>query len=98
MCQAFCLKLLVIQQKVSVQGGGFMADENLPDKQEQLKKIAEQAKKPNWILMILALVYIISPLDAIPDAFPLLGWVDDGGALIYLIYSLINMYGGRMKK
>lgn len=75
-----------------------MADGNLTDKQEQVKKIVEQAKKPNWILIVLSLIYIISPLDVIPDAIPFLGWVDDGGALIYLIYSLINIYGSRPKQ
>jgi uncharacterized membrane protein YkvA (DUF1232 family) len=29
------------------------------------------------VILILALLYIISPIDAIPDFIPVAGWVDD---------------------
>ena len=29
-----------------------------------------------WVL-VLAILYIISPVDLIPDAIPVVGWVDD---------------------
>ena len=29
------------------------------------------------VILILALLYIISPIDLIPDAIPVAGWVDD---------------------
>jgi uncharacterized membrane protein YkvA (DUF1232 family) len=29
-----------------------------------------------WVL-VLAILYIISPIDLIPDAIPVIGWVDD---------------------
>jgi uncharacterized membrane protein YkvA (DUF1232 family) len=34
-----------------------------------------------WVVLILvlALLYIISPVDFIPDPIPVLGWVDDVG-------------------
>lgn len=30
-----------------------------------------------WIVLILALIYILSPIDVIPDPIPVAGWVDD---------------------
>lgn len=29
------------------------------------------------VVLILALLYIISPIDLIPDVIPVVGWVDD---------------------
>ena len=35
--------------------------------------------KEKWIVLILvlALLYIISPIDIVPDPIPVVGWVDD---------------------
>ena len=35
--------------------------------------------KEKWIVLILvlALLYIISPVDVIPDVIPVIGWADD---------------------
>lgn len=30
------------------------------------------------LVVLLAAVYIISPVDLIPDVIPVLGWIDDG--------------------
>lgn len=35
------------------------------------------------ILALFALLYIVSPIDAIPDVLPLIGWLDD--ALVALV-------------
>ena len=29
------------------------------------------------VILILALLYIISPIDLIPDVVPVVGWIDD---------------------
>jgi uncharacterized membrane protein YkvA (DUF1232 family) len=29
------------------------------------------------VILILALLYIISPIDLVPDVIPVVGWVDD---------------------
>ena len=39
------------------------------------------------ITAILAAVYIISPVDLIPDVIPILGWLDDG----LIAYVLIKL-------
>ena len=30
-----------------------------------------------WLILILAVLYIISPIDFLPDPIPLAGWIDD---------------------
>ena len=39
------------------------------------------------ITAILAAIYIISPVDLIPDIIPILGWLDDG----LIAYVLIKL-------
>ncbi|MCA9040728.1 MAG: DUF1232 domain-containing protein [Planctomycetaceae bacterium] len=34
---------------------------------------------------ILGLLYVLSPIDALPDVIPILGWIDDIGVLGYLV-------------
>ena len=36
------------------------------------------------IVALLAVVYIISPVDLVPDVIPILGWIDDGVVSILL--------------
>lgn len=44
------------------------------------------------LVFLVALIYIISPLDFIPDVIPLVGWLDDLAALLIGISTLL---GGR---
>jgi len=38
------------------------------------------------ILLIIAFIYLLSPIDLIPDIIPIIGWIDDA---IFLIASII---------
>lgn len=47
--------------------------------------------KAQRLLMVLAIIYVLSPLDIVPDAMPLVGWLDDAGIILaeiaqYLVY------------
>jgi uncharacterized membrane protein YkvA (DUF1232 family) len=33
-------------------------------------------------ILIMALLYILSPIDLVPDAIPVLGWVDDAAVAV----------------
>ena len=44
------------------------------------------------LVAILGLVYLVSPIDLIPDFVPILGWLDDGvvlAALLALAYKML---------
>ena len=30
-----------------------------------------------WLILIIAFLYLISPIDFVPDVLPVLGWIDD---------------------
>lgn len=37
------------------------------------------------VVALLGLIYLVSPLDLIPDWIPVLGWLDDGIVLLLLL-------------
>lgn len=45
-----------------------------------------------WNLSIIAatIAYVISPLDAVPDMIPLMGWVDDATIVAYAVSKLTD--------
>ena len=55
------------------------------------KKIEIKKTKPlDWILLILAIVYTISPIDIISDIIPVAGWLDDFTALSTTVLNIIQ--------
>ena len=46
--------------------------------------------KGRKVLLVLAVLYVISPIDAIPDVIPVIGWLDDIGVLGLAATMLIN--------
>lgn len=54
-----------------------------------------QMNKWNASIIAATIAYVISPLDAIPDMVPLMGWVDDVTIVTYAVSKLadeINKY------
>ncbi len=45
--------------------------------------LRQQAKWKRAVIAFLALLYILSPLDLLPDTFPIIGWLDDLGVLAW---------------
>ena len=70
-----------------------MANPNLPEKKQiKNKKIS---KYLSVALVILAIIYNISPVDFIVDITPLIGLADD---LILTIAAIVNLYVKWRKK
>ncbi|GAA0916230.1 YkvA family protein [Nonomuraea longicatena] len=49
--------------------------------------------KGKLALMAMGLVYLISPIDAVPDFLVLIGVVDDFGVLLWLVASMLGESG-----
>ena len=47
-----------------------------------------------WLGMILAVAYTLLPVDLLPDAIPLGGWIDDTTVLLAGILNLVQSYLG----
>lgn len=45
---------------------------------------------PAWAIaaIIGAIIYVVSPIDAIPDLIPIGGWVDDGAVVAAAVKAL----------
>lgn len=52
----------------------------IPGTRQPLKT---QAKWKKIIIVLLAFIYVVSPLDLIPDFIPVIGWLDDLGVLAW---------------
>lgn len=45
---------------------------------------------PEWAIaaIIGAIIYVVSPIDAVPDIIPIAGWVDDGAVVAAAVKAL----------
>jgi len=45
--------------------------------------------KAQLLLFILTIIYVVSPVDFIPDVMPIIGWMDDAGVFLAQLLSFI---------
>lgn len=45
------------------------------------------------LFVLMAGVYILSPVDAIPDFIPVLGWTDDGAVALWFLTGIVRESG-----
>jgi uncharacterized membrane protein YkvA (DUF1232 family) len=53
---------------------------------------ARVSRLDKWVLVAVA-VYLLSPVDLVPDAIPVLGRMDDLGLIIWVLRRLLNAAG-----
>ncbi|MBP5306494.1 MAG: DUF1232 domain-containing protein [Paludibacteraceae bacterium] len=51
--------------------------QELKNESERIPEKTTGAGTGSWVVLILSLLYGVSPLDLSPDAVPVLGWLDD---------------------
>lgn len=47
--------------------------------------------KKELAMLIGTIVYVVSPIDAVPDFMPVVGWLDDIGVLSYVLQNTSNL-------
>ncbi len=57
--------------------------------QQPLIKRLHGSPATQRVLFVLALLYVLSPVDAIPDVAPLVGWMDDAGIILAEIVQFV---------
>ena len=62
------------------------------DKMKQLWQFYQSPDTPKWMKaeIIGALIYVISPIDLIPDTIPFIGFIDDIFVIGAIFHSLVN--------
>lgn len=50
-----------------------------------------------WWVVLGTLAYLLSPLDFLPDIFPIVGWIDDGLLATLLVTEISQMVLARLK-
>lgn len=55
----------------------------------------KKLKPWDWILIVAAIIYTISPIDLIPDVIPIVGWLDDLAVLVATGYHIIKKIRSR---
>lgn len=58
--------------------------------QDGIRKVLRNPKY-RFLAIIAGLVYFLSPIDIIPDAIPVLGWIDDGVIVSFLIAEVSQL-------
>lgn len=54
--------------------------------------------KYRWVVVLGTLIYFISPVDILPDVFPIAGWIDDGILATLLVTELSQLALDRRNK
>ncbi|MDR3113723.1 MAG: DUF1232 domain-containing protein [Endomicrobium sp.] len=57
----------------------------------EAKPIKKKSPKLAWALLVLAVIYTISPIDIVPDA-PVIGWIDDAVVDLLAVLNLVRKY------
>ncbi|NJR50146.1 MAG: DUF1232 domain-containing protein [Leptolyngbyaceae cyanobacterium CSU_1_3] len=56
-----------------------------------------QNPKYRWLLILGSALYLFSPLNMLTDALPILGWIDDGLILTFLVAEVSQVLLEKLK-
>jgi uncharacterized membrane protein YkvA (DUF1232 family) len=74
-----------------------MEKEITPQTQTPQKPKSKFAMIMSLVLMGIAILYDISPIDIVPDVIPVLGWSDDFLITGFAIWNLVKQIKSRSK-
>lgn len=50
-------------------------------------------KKSKLIWVVAAIIYVLSPIDLIPEFFPFIGEIDDIAVILALLWQIVKTFG-----
>jgi uncharacterized membrane protein YkvA (DUF1232 family) len=70
-------------------------DEIFGSAKQTAKKVEQQqgGKMLSFVVITIAALYIISPIDFMPDFIPIIGWIDDAIAAVTALGAYRNISG-----
>ena len=66
--------------------------DEMPKQENKKFNLGKNKKELSWVFLILAVIYILSPIDIIPDLIPILGWGDDFIVGALAVINFINQH------
>jgi uncharacterized membrane protein YkvA (DUF1232 family) len=57
-----------------------------------------QNPKYRWWVVGASLIYLVSPVDLLPDVFPVVGWIDDAVVIGLLVTELSQLASAKLKE
>jgi uncharacterized membrane protein YkvA (DUF1232 family) len=57
-----------------------------------------QNPKYRWWVVAFSLVYLVSPIDLLPDIFPVVSWIDDAVVIGLLVTELSQLASAKLKE
>lgn len=64
--------------------------DEIPKKENKNINAGKNKKGLSWMFLALAVIYILSPIDIVPDFLPFLGWLDDFAVGAIAVINFIN--------
>ncbi len=60
---------------------------------ESTTSVDTKSKRIPWWSLLVAAIYVVSPVDLIPDVIPIIGWIDDIlVSLTSIIWTIQSIY------
>ena len=64
--------------------------DEIPQQENKNINVGKNKKGLSWVFLALAVIYILSPIDIVPDFLPILGWLDDFLVGTLAVINFIN--------
>lgn len=63
-----------------------------PNGLQEMKSVSPLWKAIAILYLLLTLAYDVSPVDVMPDAIPVIGWLDDLGLTLTAVLNIIQQF------
>jgi uncharacterized membrane protein YkvA (DUF1232 family) len=64
--------------------------DEIPKQKNKKVNLSKNKKGLSWVFLTIAIIYILSPIDIVPDFLPFLGWLDDFAVGAIALINFLN--------